>query len=100
MLGSDHDGEIIAASRAAAKLVKAAGVTWFDVVKPPPEVRIVEVQVEAQVNEREIAADILRSGVTLNAKEAEFVRDMLARARFTPGQTRWLKMIAVKAGVL
>jgi hypothetical protein len=37
MLGSDHDGEVAAAGRAANALVKAAGATWFDAVAPAVE---------------------------------------------------------------
>src|SRR4051812_2433984 len=38
MLGSDHDGEIAAAGRAADRLVRQAGVRWRDVIVPalPP----------------------------------------------------------------
>lgn len=33
MLGSDHDGEIAAAGRAAAALVRQAGLTWPDILQ-------------------------------------------------------------------
>jgi hypothetical protein len=38
MLGSDHDGEIAAAGRAADRLVRGAGLRWPDIVQPalPP----------------------------------------------------------------
>jgi hypothetical protein len=38
MLGSEHDGEIAAAGRAADKLVREAGLRWPDIVAPalPP----------------------------------------------------------------
>jgi hypothetical protein len=35
MLGSSHDGEIAAAGRAADALVRQAGLTWPDVLRPP-----------------------------------------------------------------
>ncbi len=34
MLGSAHDGEVVAAGRMADRLVREAGATWFDVVAP------------------------------------------------------------------
>src|SRR5687767_12283048 len=37
MLGSDHDGEVAAAGRAANRLLKAHGLTWSDVITPAPQ---------------------------------------------------------------
>lgn len=36
LLGSDFEGEIAAAGRAANALVRGAGLTWLDIVAPPP----------------------------------------------------------------
>jgi hypothetical protein len=36
MLGSAHDGEIAAAGRAANALVASAGLTWQQILDPPP----------------------------------------------------------------
>jgi hypothetical protein len=36
LLGSDHDGEVVAAGRTADRLVRGAGVTWRDVVLRHP----------------------------------------------------------------
>jgi hypothetical protein len=33
-LGSDHDGEVVAAGRTADRMVRDAGLTWPDVVQP------------------------------------------------------------------
>ena len=35
MLGSRHDGEVVAAGRSAHILLKGAGVTWTEVLTPP-----------------------------------------------------------------
>jgi hypothetical protein len=35
MLGSDHDGEVIAAGRRAQMLLRSAGLTWFQVLGQP-----------------------------------------------------------------
>jgi hypothetical protein len=34
LLGSDHDGEVAAAGRAAHRLIRDAGLTWCDVLTP------------------------------------------------------------------
>jgi hypothetical protein len=36
MLGSDHDGEVINAARAADRLVRDAGLRWPDIAMPAP----------------------------------------------------------------
>ena len=36
MLGSDHDGEVINAARAADRLVRDAGLRWPDIAMPVP----------------------------------------------------------------
>jgi hypothetical protein len=36
LLGSTHDGEVAAAGRAAHRLIREAGLTWPDVLTPPP----------------------------------------------------------------
>jgi hypothetical protein len=38
LLSSNHDGEIAAAGRKAHALVKSAGLTWPDIIKPMPVV--------------------------------------------------------------
>jgi hypothetical protein len=35
MMGSSHDGEALAAARQAEKIRSSAGLTWFDVLRPP-----------------------------------------------------------------
>lgn len=39
MLGSSHDGEVVAAARAAERLIKAAGITWTDLAQRLAEER-------------------------------------------------------------
>ena len=100
MMGSEHDGEVINAARQADKLVKTASLTWRDVVSPAADVKLVEVRVAYTPTERELIEEILAAHEPLDQRESTFLRDMLRRTRFTPGQTRWIKMIAVKVGVL
>ncbi len=103
MVGSDHDGEATAAARMAHKLVKAAGLTWDEVINPvaaEPKIVFVD-RPAASPGGRALVLSILSSSYAPDAKEGEFLRDMLGRrGSYTPAQTRWLKIIAVKAGVL
>ena len=51
MLGSDHDGEIVAAARQAERLRRTAGLTWADIIMPafqaPTRRREIETVAEA-----------------------------------------------------
>jgi hypothetical protein len=40
LLGSDHDGEIAAAGRAAHQMIRAAWLTWGEVLAPAPRAPI------------------------------------------------------------
>jgi hypothetical protein len=37
MLGSEHDGEVLAAARMAERLRREMGATWHDLIACPPE---------------------------------------------------------------
>lgn len=36
MLGSSHDGEVLAAARQLERLRQEVGVTWAELIQPPP----------------------------------------------------------------
>jgi hypothetical protein len=102
LLGSNHDGEVVAAARAAQRLVKDAGMQWEDVLffGPPRTVRVPAAPNEAP-SYHALARKILDSGYRLEPREEEFILDMLRRRKpITENQERWLKLIAVKAKVL
>src|SRR6478735_7034496 len=72
LLGSDHAGERDNAARAAHRLVQQHGITWFDVVTPPPP--------DADPATHPIGADWRRTAAAcsryqhlLNRWEAEFL---------------------------
>ena len=36
LLGSEHDGEVVAAARLAERLRRSAGVSWSEMLQPAP----------------------------------------------------------------
>lgn len=50
LLGSDHDGEVANAGRAADRLLRQAGLTWFDIIARPPQQRRDEVDQHAHAH--------------------------------------------------
>jgi hypothetical protein len=46
MLGSDHDGEVLAAARRAQMLIKAAHLTWAQIVSASHIVEIAEIDLQ------------------------------------------------------
>jgi hypothetical protein len=61
LCGSVHDGEVLAAARAADKLIRGSGRTWLDLLKPSEELATVveAAQVLVQENE-ELKAELAR----------------------------------------
>jgi hypothetical protein len=76
MLGSNHDGEIVAAARQAERLRRDAILTWHDILAPapaPPELRR-----EPVIESVDDAIDLCRSRAQfLTAWELHFI-DTLA----------------------
>ena len=79
MLGSDHDGEIAAAGRAADRLVRQAGVRWRDVILPD---LLLSKSGDAIGNQIDF---ILGASDALNKWERQFVVS-LARQRRAPSE--------------
>lgn len=103
LLSSNHDGEVLAAARMAQRIIQSAGTTWEEAVHPAtPEPRIVVVQTgSTHQDPRSLAVSVLSSDYQPDAKEASFLQDFIRRrARPSVAQIRWIKIIAVKAGVL
>jgi hypothetical protein len=74
MGGSGHDGEALAALRQADRSIRAAGMTWHDVLLPG---RLIE----GLVAETERLRDELIAVRTAKAAETQQLRDALAAAR-------------------
>lgn len=90
MLGSDHAGERDNAATAAHRLVQQHGLTWRQVVEPPPiEKRLPELGTWRAT----VAACLARPG-SLRTWEAGFLRDLAGFRRLSVKQRYILKEIA------
>lgn len=90
MLGSDHAGERDAAALAAHRLVQQAGVTWQQVMKPPP----VEKRLPELGTWRQTVRACLECPDALRPWELGFLRDLPKFPRLSVKQRYVLKAIA------
>jgi hypothetical protein len=93
MLGSDHLGEVANAGRLADKMVRAAGLTWPDIIAPalsPPDVDPIG------VDWRRTAAACSRYPLLLNRWEADFLAGLPRFARLSCKQRSILVKIVVR----
>jgi hypothetical protein len=81
MFGSDFDGEVTNAARAAHALVKQLGLQWSDVITAPPEWQHMAFACQAQSH-------------LLSANERDFIHN-ISRLRRQPSdrQLQWLEDI-------
>jgi hypothetical protein len=99
MFGSDHDGEVSNAARMADKLVRAAGLTWADVIAAPAKVSHAKPPEGYRANHgsdldwRDLRDFCLKHMWTLSAKERSFIIDLGRWHRLTPKQRDWLQAI-------
>jgi hypothetical protein len=93
MLGSDHQGERDNAARAAHRLVQQHGITWFDVVVPPPDTDGADPH---SGDWRRTAAACSRYPHLLNRWEAEFIWGLSRFPRLSGKQRATLLKIAVR----
>ena len=90
LTGSDHDGERAAAALAAHRLVTKIGLTWNQVLDPPPaEHRLPELGTW-----RKTVAELLQHPGSLRAWEAKFLADLPNFRRISVKQRYCLKEIA------
>lgn len=73
MLGSDHLGEVANAGRLADKMVRAAGLTWPDIIAPARSPPDGDADTDPIRDWRRTAAACSRYSHLLNSWEAEFV---------------------------
>lgn len=101
LLGSDHDGEVLAAARAIGNILASQKMTFGDLVR-----LIVGNQLQVSVKNEVvmIAESILENEIMLKENEARFVRDVLARSKawpkrkLTEKQAAWLNFLYAKYG--
>jgi hypothetical protein len=90
MLGSDHSGERDSAGLAAHRLVQQAGLTWADVVSPPPGER----ELPELGTWRQTCRECLQQPGSLRAWELGFLRDLPRFKRLSVKQRYVLREIA------
>lgn len=93
MLGSNHPGERDAAGLAAHRLVTQAGLTWHQIVTPPP----IEKRLPELGTWRVTCAEILKRPGSLRPWEVGFVRALPGFKRLSTKQRYILKEIADRA---
>jgi len=102
MLGSDHDGEIVAAGRHATKFLKSRGLTWEEVFRLPDPVQtvITVTKIDGLENHAELALRILDDmdfRTTMSNWEVEFMTSISRRwSTLTEKQEFHLKKIAAR----
>ena len=98
MLGSDYDGEIAAAGRRANQMIKAAGLTWGEVIAPPalPPPRPAR-RWRRPVSPSDTAALCLQwRDEALTDWEADFCRSIVGRRRVSEKQAAVLARVVAK----
>jgi hypothetical protein len=90
MLGSDHPGERDNAAVAAHRIVSGAGMTWRQVIEPPP----IEKKLPELGTWRATCAACLARPGSLRVWEKTFLRDLPGFRRISTKQRYALKTIA------
>jgi len=102
LFGSDRDGEVLGAVRAAERTLKGAGLDWHalaDAIGREPEPAVyLDADPDEPATWRDLAAWCCQhDGGRLTAKERRFVRDMAARLVLdgspSDKQAAWLRAI-------
>lgn len=100
LLGSDHDGERAAAALMATKIIRAAGLTWPDIVTPrpsaPPPPPPPKTWREPHTPQ-EAAAECLRWSDVLTDWEKEFCKSVMNFGKPTNRQITVLAKVTAKA---
>ena len=102
MLGSVHDGEALTAGRRADAMVRAASLSWIDVlISTPTPVVVVEDAAEVSDGEMLTACLEAEERAIFNPREAEFVRSIASqlrrRRRLSEKQRDWLASLYEQA---
>lgn len=110
MLGSDFDGEVVAAARAANALIRSEGFTWEEVLAPLAEHVLVRASTRASYSPgmfdkpliwQDFAEACLDNADILNEWEIGFVNSIaLQIGKLTEKQAAKLASIMQKCGIL
>ena len=100
MIGSDHDGEVLSAARKANAMVRAAGLTWQQVLLVRPSAAQSTPPAWKRPGEGDhvaLATELLRAGPgILTDWEGDFLRSLLGFKTLKPKQTERLAIIRRK----
>jgi hypothetical protein len=100
LLGSDHDGEVVAAARAATRLMREHDLDWHDLIeaalRPAPATGASIGRTAAPSgDEREVVARCWRQRDRMNGWETQFVASLMRWCgRFLPKQAAKLRSIS------
>lgn len=101
LLGSDKDGEVVAAARALGRTLKAHGHDWHDLAEIA-ERHLARPTIPARPPWQTLAQECLRQGGAYRLKQGErqFLVSMSSwTAKPSDRQLAWLRAIAVALGV-
>lgn len=96
MLGSDHDGEALAAARTAERLRREAGVTWHDLLTMPAAPATEAHTARDEIGWRAALAICRAHRGELTPWEMHFVDTLASYRRPTPRQLSVLARIFAK----
>jgi hypothetical protein len=100
LFGSQHDGERAAAAALADQLVRAAGLTWRDVIRWPAPPYSPPETVGIPDDWRELTIRILRHCDRLSAWELDFLHTVSGRRSVSEKQWRVIHRLARRTGEL
>ena len=89
LLGSDHDGEALAAARQAEKLRKKLGLTWDELLVPPTRQRSKGLPPEELTDWQAACLFCLEHFQSLTRWELDFV-SKVARYTRSPSAKQWI----------
>lgn len=93
MMGSAHDGEVLVAAKKSASMVRAAGLTWAEIIKPP-EPRNGSEPIPHHVTAQRLLRDIKEH---LTSFERRFLIGIMSFQKLSEAQEKTLQTIANKA---
>lgn len=100
MLGSTHDGEVVAAARAAERMLKEAGITWAELFSDSQPVEPVQASYEATHSDyyqdeiiRRMVDECIRYGEKFTKWETNFLHSLKLQKHFTPKQISMLEAL-------
>ncbi len=98
LFGSDHDGERATAAAMADRLIRAAGLTWADVIAPraAPAPALAAPREAASGDWRAVATACRQRHDLLTAWESKFLASLIGHRRPTAKQLSVLSNIAAK----